>query len=89
MKKYLGIVKRYHESMSGIRIEILTKRYNDSSLIDEWFKLYPNCEHVMLNNNKKLDSMFDIFEDMTPITEEEKRSMQRTMKLYKDLMSDN
>lgn len=87
MKKYLGIVKIYDEYMSGLNIIIKSRTYDDESLINEWFNLYPNSEHVMLNNTKELDSMFEIFRDMTPITEEEKESMGKAKTLYKDLMS--
>ena len=73
MKKYLGIVKIYDEFMSGVNIIIKSRTYDDEALINEWFNLYPNSEHIMLHNTKDLDSMFEIFRDMTPITEEEKK----------------
>ena len=87
MKKYLGIVKIYDEYMSGVNIIIKSRTYDDEALINEWFNLYPNSEHVMLHNTKDLDSMFGIFRDMTPITEEEKKTMERAKVLYKRLMS--
>ena len=87
MKKYLGIVKIYDEFMSGVNIIIKSRTYDDEALINEWFNLYPDSEHIMLDNTKDLDSMFEIFRDMTPITEEEKKSMERAKVLYKRLMS--
>ena len=73
MKKYIGIVIVYHESMIGVSYEILSKTYDKKDLIQKWFDLYPNCDHALLRNTKELDSMFEIFEDMTPITDEEER----------------
>ena len=89
MKKYLGIVKIYDEHMGGVNIIIKSKTYYDETLINEWFNMYPNSEHVMLQNTQELDSMFEIFRDMTPITEEEKQSMEKAKVLYKRLMSEN
>ena len=89
MKKYLGIVKIYNEYMSGVNIIIKSRTYDDKKLINEWFNLYPNSEHLILENTKELDSMFEIFRDMTPITEEEKQSMEQTKVLHKRLMSDD
>ena len=73
--------------MSGINIIIKSRTYDDKALINEWFNLYPDSEHIMLDNTKDLDSMFEIFRDMTPVTEEEKKSMERAKVLYKRLMS--
>ena len=87
MKKYLGIVKIYDEYMSGVNIIIKSRTYDDENLIYEWFKLYPDSEHVMLQNTEELDSMFKIFKDMTPITDEEKQKMEKAKVLYKRLMS--
>ena len=87
MKKYLGIVKIYDEHMGGLNIIIKSKTYDDESLINEWFNLYPNSEHVMLQNTQELDSMFEIFKDMTPVTEEEKQIAEKLEAWYKRLMS--
>ena len=89
MKKYLGIVKIHDEYMSGVNIIIKSRTYDDETLINEWFNLYPNSEHVMLQNTQELDSMFEIFRDRTPITEEEKQSMEKVKVLYKRLMSED
>ena len=89
MKKYLGIVKIYDEYMNGINIIIKSRTYDDETLINEWFNLYPNSEHVMLQNTQELDLMFEIFRDMTPITDEEKQSMEQAKVLYRRLMSED
>lgn len=89
MKKYLGIVKIYDEYMNGINIIIKSRTYDDETLINEWFNLYPNSEHVMLQNTQELDSMFEIFRDMNPITDEEKQSMEQAKVLYRRLMSED
>ena len=89
MKKYLGIVKIYDEYMSGVNIIIKSRTYDDENLIYEWFKLYPNSEHIILQNTEELDSMFEIFKDMTPITGEEKKEMKKARLLLKRLMSED
>lgn len=50
MKKFLGIVKLYNESMNGTNIKILSKTYDEIELINKWFDLYPGSEHIILNN---------------------------------------
>lgn len=88
MKKLLGIVKLYDESMNGINIKILSRTYDEVELINKWFDLYPDSEHVILNNTQELNSMFEIFKDMTPITQEEKDSIKNAKKLLYKLMQD-
>ncbi len=88
MKKFLGIVKLYNESMNGTNIKILSKTYDEIELINKWFDLYPDSEHVILNNTQELNSMFEIFKDMTPITQEEKDSIKSAKKLLYELMKD-
>ena len=85
MNKYLGIVKLYDDGMSGTSVRILSKTYNDLHSLKKWLSLYPNSEYVVLNNTQKLDSMFEIFRDMTPITEEEKQEMENTKTFLKNL----
>lgn len=41
IKKYIGIVKNYHGCMSGCRIELLSKFYDDHATFQQWFNLYP------------------------------------------------
>ena len=72
MKKYLGIVKTLDRYMSGAHIMLLTKTYDDIEIMNEWFSLYPDCEHVVLDNTEELNSMFEIFMDYTPVSQEEK-----------------
>lgn len=88
MKKYLGIIKIYENYMSGTNVRILTKTYDDKDLFKLWFEMYPNSEHIILDNTEELNSMFEIFKDMAPITNEEKVAMQKAKKLYKKLMRD-
>lgn len=89
MKKFLGIVKVYSKYMNGVQILIKSRTYDDESLIYEWFKLYPDSEHIILINTPELDSMFDIFKDTTPITEEEKKDDARIRVLLERLTSDD
>lgn len=88
MKKYLGIIKIYNDYMSGTNVTLLTKTYDDIETMNLWFNMYPNREYVLLENTPELDSMFEIFKDMTPITEEEKTEMEDSNQLYLKLMKD-
>ena len=88
MKKYLGIIKIYNDYMSGTNITLLTKTYDDIETMNLWFNMYPNRENVLLEITPELDSMFEIFKDMTPITEEEKTEMEDANQLYLKLMKD-
>lgn len=88
MKKYLGIIKIYEDYMSGTNIRLLTKTYDDIETINLWFSMYPNKEYIVLENTKELDSMFECFRDMTPITEEEKQEMEVADQLYLKLMKE-
>ena len=88
MKKYLGIIKIYNDYMSGTNVTLLTKTYDDIETMNIWFSMYPNREYVLLENTPELDSMFEIFKDMTPITEEEKTEMEDANQLYLKLMND-
>lgn len=84
IKKYLGIVRICLEDMSGASYKLLSKTYDDYDYLLQWFKLYPEDEHLMLENNKKLDSMFLPFKDPVPITEEEKLETKKAQKLYEE-----
>ena len=88
MKKYLGIIKIYEDYMSGTNVKLLTKTYDDIETMNIWFSMYPSREYVLLENTPELDSMFEIFKDMTPITEEEKTEMEDANQLYLKLMKD-
>ena len=86
MKKYLGIIKIYEDYMSGTNITLLTKTYDDKETMNIWFNMYPNREYVLLENTPELDSMFEIFKDMTPITNKEKEEMENAKVVYKKLI---
>jgi hypothetical protein len=85
INKYIGIVKIETESMVGLDVQLLTKSYNDIETINEWFNLYPESKHIILENNSELNEMFSSFEDLTPVTEEEKNGYEEAKKLYLNL----
>ena len=85
MDKYLGIVKLYDDGMGGTSVKLLSKTYNDLHSLKKQLSLYSNSEYVVLNNTQKLDPMFEIFRDMTPIIEEEKQEMENTKMLLRKL----
>lgn len=88
-KKYIGIIKIYTDYISGTQIKLLSKTYDEPNLLNIWFNMYPNSEHLLLENTQELDEMFEIFKDMTPITEEEQKSMEIAKVLYENLMNDS
>lgn len=88
MRKYLGLIKIYEDYMSGTNVRILSKTYDDVNLLNLWFNMYPNSEQIILNNTEELNSMFEIFKDMSPVTKEEKESMENAKVLYKKITKD-
>lgn len=85
-KKYLGLIQIIDEYMGGVNIKIISKTYDDIETLKILFDLYPNYEHVLLENTEQLDSMFKIYNDMTPITSEEKLLMEKVERRVKKLM---
>ena len=65
----MGLVKIEVENFGGLDLKILSRTYDE---LNDWFKLYPKSQHVILENNEQLDEMFEIFRDVTPVTDEEK-----------------
>jgi len=88
MKKYLGIIKIYDDYMSGTNVKLITKTYDEIDTLNIWFNMYPESEHILLENTNELDTMFEIFKDMTPITKEEQEELKKARILYKKLMKD-
>ena len=88
MKKYLGVIKIYTDYMGGADVKIISKTCNNTKILNTWFEMYPDSEHVLLENTKELDSMFKFFEDPTPITIKEQKNAVKAKKLYKKLMKD-
>ena len=68
----MGLVKIEVENFGGLDLKILSRTYDEKELLNDWFKLYPKSQHVILENNEQLDEMFEIFRDVTPVTDEEK-----------------
>lgn len=87
MKKYIGILTVTKEYINGLETKILTKTYDDKSLLEKWFLLYPDSSHIILENNEVLNSMFEVFEDvLTPITLEEKKRIEEAEEHVKVLL---
>ncbi len=86
MKKYLGIVRKATESMVGLDIRILTKFSDRKQDLQQWIKLYPGSESIIMDNTEQLEHFFECFEDFTPMTADEKQNAQ---KLYQELMQEN
>lgn len=84
MKKYLGMVKVEMECMTGIRVDLRVKYSDDMSYIEQWMKLYPNCDKIILENTPELDRFFWLFQDFgTAVTQEEREAGE---KAYRELM---
>lgn len=84
MEKYLGMVNVVTEFMSGTKVELRVKFSDDKAYLEQWMKLYPNCEKLILDNTPELQRFFVAFQDETLVTREEK---DRAEKSYRELMS--
>ena len=85
MKKYLGMVKVETEYMSGIKVDLRVKFSDDKAYIEQWMKLYPNCDKLIFDNTPELDRFFWLFQDFwTAVTKEEREAGE---KAYRELMS--
>ncbi len=84
MKKYLGMVKVETEYMSGIKFDLRVKFSDDKAYIEQWMKLYPNCDKLIFDNTPELDRFFWLFQDFwTAVTQEEREADE---KAYRELM---
>lgn len=84
MKKYLGMVKVETEYMSGLKVELRVKFLDDKAYIEQWMKLYPNCDKLIFENTPELDRFFWLFQDFwTAVTQEERENGE---KAYRELM---
>lgn len=84
MKKYLGMVKVETEYMSGLKVELRVKFSDDKVYIEQWMKLYPNCDKLIFENTPELDRFFWLFQDFwTAVTQEERENGK---KAYRELM---
>lgn len=86
MKKYLGIIKIETESMIGVDLQIKSKFSDEKAYLEEWSKLYQNCEQYIMDNNETLQSIFESFEDFTPVTGKEKAKVKEARKLLDEMM---
>ena len=84
MKKYLGMVKVETEYMSGLKVDLRVKFSDDKVYIEQWMKLYPNCDKLIFDNTPELDRFFWLFQDFwTAVTQEEREAGE---KAYRELM---
>ena len=82
MRKYLGIVRVERESMAGLDIRIYTKFSGRKSYIEKWFKLYPDCEKILLENTPELEAVFRDFDDFRFVTKAEEREAQKLLEKF-------
>ncbi|MCR5482799.1 MAG: hypothetical protein K6E99_00100 [Bacilli bacterium] len=88
MEKYIGIVKKTDEFVSGINKKLLVKFYDNMEDMNQWFSLYPDCYHIWFYNCQDLVNVFYSFLDKKAVTQEEKKNEEKAKTLYKKLMSD-
>lgn len=86
MKNYIGIVKIVKEYFSGVNLKIVVRFADEMDEINEWLYLYPNMEHIVMDNTEYLNKFFEDFEDPTPVTKEEKEIAEQAMKKFEDFM---
>ena len=83
MSKYLGIIKIVTWSQIGADIQLKTKVSDSLETLEEWKKIYPGTESIILESNDSLESFFFDFDDFTLVTKEQKENARR---MYKELM---
>ena len=88
MEKYIGLVKKSEEFMSGVNEKLLVKFYDNLDDMNTWFNLYPDCCHTWLYNSQDLVNLFYTYLDKTPVTLEEKKNEEKAKTLYKKFMSE-
>ena len=86
MEKYIGLVKKSEEFMSGVNEKLLVKFYDNLDDMNTWFNLYPDCYHTWLYNSQDLVNLFYTYLDKTPVTLEEKKNEEKAKTLYKKFM---
>lgn len=85
MEKFIGIVKKETRTAIGVQTRLLTRFEDTKEKLDEWIKIYPGVESIVLDNTAELDQFFRDFEDYTPMTEEEKAKAKAAYdNLFKD-----
>ncbi len=82
MRKYLGIVRVERESMVGLDIRIYTKFSGRKSYIEKWFKLYPDCKKILLENTPELEAVFEELDDFRFVTKAEEREAQKLLEKF-------
>lgn len=83
MGKYLGIIKIVTWSQIGVNIQLKTKVFDSLETLEEWKKIYPGTESIILESNDSLESFFFDFDDFTLIT---KKQNENARKMYEELM---
>ena len=46
------------ECMTGTRVDLRVKFSDDKAYIEQWMKLYPNCDKLIFENTPELDRFF-------------------------------
>lgn len=87
IKKYLAILKNITLNPMGGEIKILTRFSDNKAYLNEWIKLFPDSECIILNNTKELNDFFEFFKDFTPVNEEDRRRQEKVKALLDLLMN--
>ena len=67
MEKYIGLIKITNESMMGIDIKLLSRFASSKSYLEKWFRMYPDLEHVIIDNSEENESFFIDYEDISTV----------------------
>lgn len=84
MPKYLGSIKIEKESMSGLEVRIITKSSSRKEEVEEWTKLYPDSESLVIECDDITLEFFECFNDISSksMTGEEKRKAEETYRKF-------
>ena len=83
MGKYLGIIKIVTWSQIGANIQLKTKVSDSLETLEEWKRIYPGTESIILESNDSLESFFFDFNDFTLVTKKQKENARR---MYEEIM---
>ena len=87
MKKYIAIVMRTVDVPENIIMCLETRIGDTREYLEEWIKLIPhNGKSIIIENSEELQEVFSYFMDYTPVTEEEKKEMEKAKRIYERIM---
>ncbi len=87
MKKYLAIVRCVKCNFYGARVWLVARPGDTKEYLNKWMESLPyKDKFTIINNSEELQEIFTYFMEYTPVTEEEKKEMEKTKRIYEKIM---